>query len=59
MLFRSEAVAGRVRQEDVAGPCAQVVDCRDDAFLGRIGVMQLGNEAGVDEDGREHTDVVP
>lgn len=47
-----------MRQEDIAGPRAQVVDGRDDALLGGAGVVQLGDEARVDEDGGEDADIV-
>jgi hypothetical protein len=48
-----------MRQEDVADPCSQIVDGGDDAFLRGTGVVKLLNEAPVDKNGGQDTDVVP
>lgn len=53
-----EGVTERPRDEDVAEPCADIVNAGYDTLLLRGGVVLDGDPAGVDEDGRENADVV-
>jgi len=54
----TKIVAGRVRQEDIADPCAKIVDRGDDALLGGAGVIDLLDKARVDKYGGENADII-
>jgi hypothetical protein len=58
-MAAAESVGGGVGKEDVAQPCAEVVDGGDEAAPTRIGLTEGIFEAWVDEHRCENADVVP
>jgi len=51
-------IARRARDEDIRGPCSQIVDCGDEALVGGGGVVEGDDPARGDIDAGDDANVV-